>query len=101
VELLGVQPSTLERVGAVSEETALEMAEGVRARLHADIGIATTGIAGPSGGTPEKPVGLVWLAIVYAGERRALKLDFPGDRAAIQERATTTALSLLWRTLQE
>jgi nicotinamide-nucleotide amidase len=101
VELLGVQTSTLERVGAVSEDTALEMAEGVRARLHADIGIATTGIAGPSGGTPEKPVGLVWLAIVYAGERRALKLDFPGDRAAIQERATTTALSLLWRTLQE
>jgi nicotinamide-nucleotide amidase len=100
MDVLGVQEATLDRVGAVSEETAIEMAEGVRTRLHADVGVATTGVAGPSGGTPEKPVGLVWLAIAHAGERRAVRMDFPGDRAAIQERATVAALALLWRELQ-
>lgn len=99
-EILGVQPSTLERAGAVSEETALEMAQGVRRRLHADIGVATTGIAGPSGGTPEKPVGLVWLALADGDETRATRLEFPGDRAAIQQRATVAALASLWRLLQ-
>lgn len=99
-EMLGVRQSTLDRTGAVSEETALEMAEGVRLRLHADIGIATTGIAGPSGGTPDKPVGLVWLAIAHANESRATQVHLPGDRAAVQQRATVSALALLWRFLQ-
>jgi nicotinamide-nucleotide amidase len=100
VDMLGVEPATLERVGAVSEETALEMAQGVRERLHADVGLATTGIAGPAGGTAEKPVGLVWLAIAHADRQRAVKMELPGDRAAIQERATVAALGLLWHTLQ-
>jgi nicotinamide-nucleotide amidase len=94
-----VQQSTLERAGAVSEETAIEMAQGVRARLHCDIGIATTGIAGPSGGTAEKPVGLVWLAIADPKGVRANRFDFPGDRAAIQQRATISALASLWHLL--
>ena len=99
-DILGVEQQTLERFGAVSEETALEMARGVRTRLHANIGIATTGIAGPSGGSSEKPVGLVWLAISRDGNERAVRLDLVGDRAAIQRRATVAALAFLWRTLQ-
>ena len=98
--ILGVQAGTLERFGAVSEETAMEMAQGVRARLGSDIGMATTGIAGPSGGSPEKPVGLVWLALANAGGARAIRLNFAGDRAAIQRRATVAALGYLWRFLQ-
>lgn len=99
-EILGVDPGTLERFGAVSEQTAIEMARGVRARLKADVGIATTGIAGPTGGTAEKPVGLVWLAISRDGDERAVRLDLLGDRAAIQRRATVAALAFLWRALQ-
>lgn len=100
IDVLGVRPATLERFGAVSEETALEMAQGVRARLHADIGVATTGIAGPSGGSAEKPVGLVWLALADGTQARATRMDVPGDRAAIQQRATVAALASLWRSLQ-
>ncbi len=98
--ILGVQPSTLERAGAVSEETALEMVQGVRAALGADVGIATTGIAGPSGGTPGKPVGLVWLAVGNATGIRTAQLNLPGNRTAIQRRATIAALGLLWRFLR-
>jgi len=100
VELLGVQPSTLEAAGAVSEETALEMARGARLRLGADVGLSTTGIAGPDGGTPEKPVGLVWIAVTDESGGHVVRLHLPGDRAGIQRRATIAALALLWRTLQ-
>lgn len=99
VELLGVRQTTLDRVGAVSEETAIEMAQGARAHLHGDIGVATTGIAGPSGGSPEKPVGLVWLAIADSSDVRTARLDFPGDRVTVQQRATISALALLWQIL--
>lgn len=98
---LGVHANTLDRHGAVSEEVALEMARGVRTHLGADIGIATTGIAGPSGGSAEKPVGLVWLAIARDGTERAVKLNLVGDRAAIQRRATIAALGALWRLLSD
>ncbi len=100
-DLLSVRESTLDRTGAVSEDTAIEMARGACSRLHADVGVATTGIAGPSGGTPEKPVGLVWIAIAHADKHRAVKFEFLGDRSAVQDRATIAALALLWRTLQE
>jgi nicotinamide-nucleotide amidase len=100
VSQLGVEPKTLETVGAVSEETAKQMAEGVRYRLGADVGLATTGIAGPSGGTPEKPVGLVWLAVADENGTSAIQLQTRGVRTAIQARATTAALGLLWRTLE-
>ena len=67
IEMLGVSPETLERHGAVSRETALEMATGALARSNADIALAVTGIAGPDGGSEEKPVGLVWFGIAMTG----------------------------------
>ncbi len=94
---LGVPEEILERFGAVSEECALAMARGVRARLGAKIGISTTGIAGPEGGSVEKPVGTLCLAVADARGERAWTLRIRGDRAAIQARATTAALGLLWR----
>jgi nicotinamide-nucleotide amidase len=97
---LGVREETLIAHGAVSEQTAWEMAHGVRERLNSSVGLSTTGIAGPDGGTPEKPVGLVWFAIDDGDTRRALSFNFRGDRDTIQRRATTMALGLLWRLLQ-
>ncbi len=99
--LLNVPELTLENTGAVSEETAVAMARGARQRLGADVVLATTGIAGPSGGTQEKPVGLVWFALAFgAGEIETRRLTFPGNRADIRERATVAALGLLWRRIE-
>jgi nicotinamide-nucleotide amidase len=92
---LGVAAQTLGAAGAVSEQAAREMARGARQRLNADVGLATTGIAGPDGATPEKPVGLVWIALDDA-EARAHRLQLRGDREAIQRRGTTAALGILW-----
>jgi nicotinamide-nucleotide amidase len=80
VKTLGVKPETLQAFGAVSEQTALEMAAGVRAVLGTDIGIAVTGIAGPEGGTPEKPVGTVWIAYADAEGSKAKKLTLTTNR---------------------
>ena len=98
-DLLGVDPDELARSGAVSEETARQMATGVREKLETSIGLAITGIAGPSGGTHEKPVGLVWLAISEPSGLRTRRLQLSGDREGIQSRATTAALGFLWETL--
>ena len=93
---LGVHHSTLEAHGAVSEETAREMAEGVRTRLGADLAIATTGIAGPDGGTPEKPVGTVWIAVADATHTEAQQLSFPGRRRQQNiDRTVNQAFSML------
>lgn len=93
---LGVQHSTLEAHGAVSEETAREMAEGVRNRLDADLAIATTGIAGPDGGTKEKPVGTVWIAVADATHTEAKLLSFPGRRRQQNiDRTVNQAFSML------
>ncbi len=93
---LGVQHSTLEAHSAVSEETAREMAEGVRKRLGADLAIATTGIAGPDGGTPEKPVGTVWIAVADATHTEAQLLSFPGRRRQQNiDRTVNQAFSML------
>jgi nicotinamide-nucleotide amidase len=100
IEQLGVPAEVLERSGAVSEEAARAMAEGARMKLGAEIAVATTGIAGPQGGSSEKPVGLVWFAVAGAEGTIVRRIDFPGDRAAIQGRATTAALGMLWRYLQ-
>jgi len=97
---LGVSEETLERSGAVSEETAREMARGARERLGANLAIATTGIAGPGGGSEEKPVGLVWFAIDLDGEVHTYRFQFRGDRDAVQRRATVMALGLVWRLLR-
>ena len=95
---LGVPEELLARAGAVSAEVAQAMAEGARARLGADVAVATTGVAGPGGGTPEKPVGLVYVHASAPWGERARRLDLPGDRETVRLRATTAALHLV-RTL--
>jgi nicotinamide-nucleotide amidase len=99
---LGVPEEVLREHGAVSPETAAAMADGVRGRLHADVGVAVTGIAGPGGGTPEKPVGLVYVhAAGPGGARRAAELNFPGDRETIRSRATVAARHLVFKLVTE
>ena len=99
--LLGVAEPTLATAGAVSEDTAIAMALGARRALNVDIAISSTGVAGPGGGTPDKPVGLVWFGLAVAdGSADAIKMTFPGTRADIRTRATTAALSLIWRRLE-
>ncbi len=94
VEQLGVPPALIAAHGAVSESVAQAMAEGVRERLRADVGVAITGIAGPDGGSPEKPVGTV--VIATTGPAAAVRTFlFPGDREAIRRFATTAALEML------
>ena len=94
VRLLGVRWATLEKYGAVSKETVLEMACGVRRALAADIGVAISGIAGPGGGTPDKPVGLVWIGLSAAGVDEAWKNIWTGDRLSVKEKAAEAALHL-------
>lgn len=97
---LGVSAEAIAREGAVSQEVALQMAQGVRVRLTADVALATSGIAGPGGGTPEKPVGLVWFALDEAGRTaRAWRFELTGDRETIAQRASTIGLGILWRYL--
>ncbi len=97
--LLAVDPATIRTHGAVSEETACAMAAGVRARMGTQIAIAITGIAGPDGGTPEKPVGLVWIAAEVDGRARASHRVYPGNREEIRQRASQGALDLVRRML--
>jgi nicotinamide-nucleotide amidase len=95
-DLVGVSAATLERHGAVSEETAREMALGARKRFGATIGLSTTGIAGPGGGTPDKPVGTVHIALDGAdGTRLHKRLLLPGERSLIRRWTTSTALGML------
>jgi nicotinamide-nucleotide amidase len=95
-ELLGVPMALIQRVGAVSEEVARAMAEGALARSRADIAIAVTGIAGPGGATPNKPVGLVHLACARRGGATTHERQvFPGDRAAIREASVMRAFAMI------
>lgn len=96
--LLGVRAEDIERHGAVSEQVALQMASGVREKLGADVGVSVTGIAGPGGGTAEKPVGLVWVA-VHGSEVKARRFHVGGDRAEIRQRAAQAALEMVRRAL--
>ena len=93
--VLGVRHETLLTHGAVSEETALEMARGARQRLGAGLGISTTGIAGPTGGTPDKPVGLVYVALSASGVELCQRYVWQGDRLANKEQSAEAALQLL------
>jgi nicotinamide-nucleotide amidase len=92
---LDVPPATLEAHGAVSEETVRAMAEGAARRFSVDCALAVTGIAGPGGGTPEKPVGTVWLAARHGETTRALRRQFLGERDEIRARSAQAALDLL------
>lgn len=83
VRFLGVNPKTLETYGAVSRETALEMSRGIRERTGASVGLSVTGIAGPSGGSPEKPVGTVWIGIALEDGQQARLFNFHGDRERV------------------
>ncbi|MCS7082553.1 MAG: competence/damage-inducible protein A [Bacteroidetes bacterium] len=97
--LLDVDPEVLAQHGAVSEPVALQMAEGARRRFQATVGIATTGIAGPTGGTPEKPVGLVWIGLSAPTGTWARRYQFEQDRRRNKERAAQAALFWLWQYL--
>lgn len=93
--VLGVDAKTLEKFGAVSSETACEMASGARRIMKTDLAVSVTGIAGPGGGSDEKPVGLVWFGISSAGGTRTEKAVFAGDRAAVREQAVLHAIGML------
>jgi nicotinamide-nucleotide amidase len=98
-ELLGVDPDLFRRVGAVSEEVALAMAKGALDRASADVAVSVTGIAGPTGGSEAKPVGLVYIGIATRGEARAERRLFPGERRQVKRWASQTALDLVRREL--
>jgi nicotinamide-nucleotide amidase len=96
----GVPPELIERHGAVSMQVAEALADGARERLGADVGVGVTGIAGPGGGSEEKPVGLVWLSVATpGGERLTRSVNLPGSRVDVRERATTVAMHLIRRAL--
>jgi nicotinamide-nucleotide amidase len=96
----GVDPDLIARVGAVSPEVAFALASGAAARFSAAIGIGITGIAGPGGGTPEKPVGMVCVCVAGPGDARIDRtLQLPGDRATVRDRTTTAVMHLLRRAL--
>jgi nicotinamide-nucleotide amidase len=99
--LLDVRAETLAKFGAVSEQTAIEMVRGAKIALDVDFALATTGIAGPDGGSADKPVGTVWFALIDdADDVTTHRGSFPGSRADVLSRATMTALSLIWRRLE-
>jgi PncC family amidohydrolase len=101
VRLLGVRWATLEKYGAVSEQTVIEMASGVRRALAADVGLAISGIAGPGGGTPDKPVGLTWIGLSADDVDEAWSFVWPGDRLQVKEHSAEQALQLLADYLSE
>ena len=95
VEWLGVPQSLIAEHGAVSEPVALAMAEGVRARAQVDVGVGVTGIAGPGGGTPEKPVGTVAIAVVAGDDTRVRTFQFVGEREQVKYQSAQASLNML------
>ena len=93
--ILGVSADILQNVGAVSSETAAQMADGARKLLKTDLAVSLTGIAGPDGGSDEKPVGLVWFGLATKDGVRTEKAIFRGDRAQVRAQAVTHALGML------
>ena len=98
IKALGVRADDIAQHGAVSEQVALQMASAARTKFNAGVGVGVTGIAGPGGGTADKPVGLVWIA-VDAGEPKARRFHFGGDRTEIRQRAAQSALEMVRRSL--
>ena len=94
-DVLGVSARSLQTVGAVSGEVAAQMADGVRRLLKTDLSVSLTGIAGPDGGSAEKPVGLVWFGLSTKDGTRTEKVIFSGDRARVRAQAVTHALGML------
>lgn len=100
VDELGVKPETLEKYGAVSRETAMEMAEGVKRVSGSDIGISVTGIAGPDGGTPEKPVGLVYIGFAYGDKRECREIHRTlNDRGRNRRNAMLSMFDVIYRNI--
>jgi nicotinamide-nucleotide amidase len=100
IALAGVDPALIADHGAVSQEVAEALADGARARLDADVGVGVTGIAGPGGASPGKPVGLVWLSLSHRDGRRLTRsVNLPGGRTDVRDRSTTVALHLIRRLL--
>lgn len=97
--ILGVRSETLRQHGAVSEETALEMSKGAKERSGSVIGIGVTGIAGPDGGTAEKPVGLVYISICTDAVHRAYRLQLHGTREEVREQAALSVLEMIRQTI--
>lgn len=100
INLLGVNPETLETKGAVSEETVISMAKGAMKSMNSDCAVATSGIAGPTGGTPDKPVGTVWIAAACKDKVITLKANGDEGRNKNIENATLNALQLLQKLIQ-
>ena len=101
VSLLGVPWETLNSYGAVSRETVLAMAHGARNRLNGDIAISVSGIAGPGGGTPEKPVGTTWIGLVASDGEWASEFQFSGNREENKSFSATAALQMVLEYLQD
>jgi len=100
MDLLGVAPATIEAEGAVSEAVAVALAEGARALGGADVGVGVTGIAGPGGATPAKPVGMVCIAVALADGTKAVRtFQFPGEREVVKRQASQAALEMVRRAL--
>ncbi len=94
-KILGVKKETLEKFGAVSKETALEMSEGIKKLSGADFGVGITGLAGPGGGSDKKPVGLVYISICTENEHKAFEYHFSGDRLSVRNQTADEALRLV------
>jgi PncC family amidohydrolase len=99
--VLGVSPATLDSFGAVSKETVLEMAKGIKNSFDVDIGLSVSGIAGPEGGTEEKPVGTVWIGLCTRKVTQAEAFLFSGDRKSIKKQAAQSAMEIAIRYLSE
>jgi len=101
IELLGVSQETIKEYGAVSKETASAMAIGIKERSNVDIGISTTGVAGPTGGTKEKPIGLVYIGISTSKETKGKKFIFTKNRLQNKEQTCYEALKILLETISK
>jgi nicotinamide-nucleotide amidase len=100
-DVVGVEVEVIERVGAVSAEVAEALADGAIERFGADVGVGITGVAGPDGGTAEKPVGTVWFSVALAaGGRLTRRVQVPGDRQSVRDRSSTIAMHLIRRALR-